>query len=293
MRSNIGGIATEIGTVLHKVLEVKARNIMNHEAINYTYLSNILKDGIEEKTEKGTEKVLGISKLSAKYFDDYFKADDASGMTYPEKIDLFLNEVIKTRLEDDRYKPLGCEIPFEFVYNYGDEDNKKEIILHGFIDSVREDEDGNIKLVDYKSSKKVFPEAKIKTPMQMFIYDLACYYIFGRVPSEHEYDFILINQKQNESDGVCSLGYQKRGEKKLNKVLSQIEEMKSSGAFQPKPSPLCYWCFANDTKVTPNADPKFSGACEYYSLWKPEDRVFNVNKKWGEEEENLSRRLVF
>jgi hypothetical protein len=58
--------------------------------------------------------------------------------------------------------------------------------------------------------------------------------MFGKIPKEHEYDFILIDQKQNESDGVCSKGYLVRGEKKLNKLLQQIDEYKANGQW------ICY-----------------------------------------------------
>ena len=291
MKSSTESLATEIGTILHKVLELKARSIINNEPINYPYLLSVLENGIEEKTEKGTEKINGISKLSAKYYEDFFTTDEESGMNYSDKVDLFINEVITSRLENESYLPVGCEVPFDFVYNYGN-DEIKEVIFHGFIDSVRLDPStGNLKIVDYKSSRKTYVDTKIKTPMQMFIYDLACYSIYKRAAFEHEYDFILINKKQNESDGVCSNGYLARGEKKLNKELEQIEQMKKKDVFVPKPSPLCYWCFANNTRQTPNADPKFSGRCQYYSLWKPSDKNFSVNQKYGEEKER--RELVF
>ena len=294
MHSNTASLSTEIGTLLHKILEIKARCIMNKEPVNYTFLEKVLNDGIEEKTEKGNEKIDGINRLSAKYFEDFFAKDDVTGMDYTQKTELFLDKVIHSRLENDGYFPIGCEIPFDFIYNYGEEQDKKEVIFHGFIDSVRVNSDGDYKLVDYKSSKKVFIDSKIKTPMQMFIYDLACQSMYGKIPKEHEYDFILIDQKQNESNGVCSKGYLTRGEKKLNKLLQQIDEYKANNEFAPKPTPLCYWCFACDKNQTPNADKTYGGSCDYYSLWKPENKVFSVNRTWGEEaEEHREAKWVF
>ena len=52
--------------------------------------------------------------------------------------------------------------------------------------------------------------------------------------------------------------------------------------FKPTPSPLCYWCSycANN----PNTKEPYKYMCEYYSLWKPSDRISVVNKKFKSEE---------
>lgn len=60
-----------------------------------------------------------------------------------------------------------------------------------------------------------------------------------------------------------------------------MDEMEIKGEYPPKPTPLCYWCPFHST--SPNADPKFSGLCQYHSLWTPEKKSFAVLNPYGQE----------
>lgn len=162
MRSTVSSLAVEIGTLLHKILEIKARCLIENKPIDYAYLKDVLDHGIEEHTEKGNEKIEGLDRLSAKYFEDFFAKDEASGMDYTQKTELFMNKVIRSRLQDDNFIPIGCEIPFDFVYNYGEDGEKKEVAFHGFIDSIRQNFNGDYKLVDYKFRKKYLLIRKLR-----------------------------------------------------------------------------------------------------------------------------------
>lgn len=271
--SQTGTLATYIGSILHKGLELKAIAKMQNKPVDYEYIKNVVTGGWEQDKEK----ILGTNEITTMYFSDWFALDE-QGISYDDKLNLYLNKVLPTRMEDSAWTIKGAEVPFEFVYD-------ERCIVHGFIDRMDEKE-GCMKVVDYKSSKKIFPETKIKTPLQMVIYDMACVFLYGILPEEHEYDFILLNQKQTTRDGVCSKGYLKRGIKALDKLLDEIDELKITDQYLPSPTPLCYWCSFTDSQHSPNADPLFSGLCPYHSLWTPEDRTFAVNIRYGEEYEN-------
>ena len=282
-------IATEFGSIAHKVLELKGRDKIEGKDTDYDYLKQVLEDGIEEKTDKGSERLIGTQEISKKYLEQWYQPDNKSGMNYPEKVNLFIDKVLPTRMEDKQWKVLGCEVPFEFVWNYSDDgkDKTKEVIVHGFIDRVDYKQKNldntyhDLCVIDYKTSKEVFPESKVKTPMQHFVYSLACYSLYVELPKRHVYDFICLDKTQDSETGeICTRGWHKRAIKKLNKLLNEIDELEKSGVYTPSPSPLCYWCFAPSMDYTPNADPKFAGTCEYYSLWTPENRVFTKNKEW-------------
>lgn len=265
--SDSGTLPTYIGSILHKGLELKALSKMNGDPVDYKYIKKIVNDGWNEKTEKDKEEIIGLDAIMLLFFSDWLNDG------YNEKIELFFNDVLPERMEDMSWNIIGAEVHFEFVYD-------DRCIIHGFIDRIDE-KDGNLKVVDYKSSKKIFPDTKIKTPLQMVIYDLACLYMFEILPDQHEYDFILLNQRQTTADGVCSKGYLKRGIKKLDCLLDQIDRLQIDGEYIPCPTPLCYWCSFADLDHTPNADPKYAGLCPYYSLWTPDDRKnFAVNQKY-------------
>lgn len=276
--SSQGSMATDIGSILHKGLELKGRAIIKDEKPDYDEIRRIIYEGCEEKTDKGTEKLIGIDDIMAENLYDWFIVDPNSNMDMNQKMQVYLNEVLPDRMEDPLWKIIGTEIKFEFVY-----DNR--CIIHGFIDRIDHslNDEKIIKVVDYKSSKKKFRDEDIKTPLQMVTYDLACLYMYGVLPQEHEYDFILLNEKQTTTDGVCSKGYLKRGIKKLDKLLDSISECGITGEYRPSPSPLCYWCEFAGANYTPNCDPKFAGMCPYHSLWTPDNRTFKVNQKYQED----------
>lgn len=279
----------ELGSILHKALELKGQALMSGDYVDYEFLSKVVTDGYDEYGEH----LYGTKEIQERYPAVWFESlEDAFNKPYFEKIKIFINDVLPTRMEDNAFKVKGTEVPFEFVY-----DNR--CIIHGFIDRVdtlvnNESDKEILKITDYKSSKRTFPDSKIKTPLQMVIYDLACLYLYGVLPTYHEYDFILLDKKQNEEDGVCSRGYLKRGLKKIDSILDQIDEAKKENYYPPSPSPLCYWCPYPDKTHTPNADKKHSGECQYYSLWKPENKIFTVNQEFiPGEEEKPKRKLVF
>lgn len=292
-------VATEFGSIVHKGLELKGQYIMNGQDIDYDEIHSVLLSGFEEKTDKGHEKLLGVQELRRKYFEEWYKKDETTNQSVEDRFKTYIYEVLPNRMEDIEWNVYGTEVPFEFVY-----DNR--CIIIGFIDRVdvkygivekenyenskiEETENGlkgtfhgipieAFRIVDYKSSKKVFRQEEIKTPLQMVVYDLACLFMYGIVPQYHEYDFVGLNQKQAQINGVCSNGYLKRGVKKINSFLDQIDEMAKTNDYAPGPSPLCHWCEYCATNQ--NALDDFKNLCPYFSLWTPENKTFQVNQKY-------------
>lgn len=267
-------IATEIGSILHKGLELKGISKMKGLHVDYEYLKNVVENGSTEESDKDKEYIPGTSNIMMRYFEEWFKEDERTEMCYNDKMKIYFKDVLPMRMEDPEWKVVGTEVPFEMVYD-------ERCIVHGFIDRIDKNvTDGHLKVIDYKSSKKIFRNVDIKTPLQMVVYDLACIYLYGVLPEEHEYDFILLDKKQETKDGVCSKGYLKRGITKINSLLDKIDYMTITGEYPPAQTPLCYWCSFADMFHTPNCDEKYAGECQYYSLWKPEEKTFKVNKKY-------------
>lgn len=273
-------IALELGSLCHYVLEQKGKMIASGQAIDYDRLNDILLNGVKETDEKTKEELLGVNKLKRKYFEVWYEADNASGATYDEKIKLF-NQVLHEEMEDADWVPTYFERPFEFVW-----DNK--VILKGFIDRIDVKGD-QYRTVDYKTSKKIYEQNKLSTSLQFGIYALAILNEFGVLPVESEYRFILIDDRQY----ALTKGWEKRLIKALDKVLGDIEASEKKEVFVPKPTPLCHWC--NFCQTNPEATI-YKNECEYFSKWTPNQKTFEVNKKWNALE-NISaapkRKLVF
>lgn len=289
---NSDAIHLYLGTLCHKICEIKGRIKAEGRELtkdDYVYLETVLEDGIEEKTDKGSELIIGLKEIKKKYLEDYYTADNATGMNYDEKIKLFMSKVIHEEMEEPDWNVLHNEFSFEFVFCYESETGeRKEAIIHGFIDRVDKNKDGNYRVVDYKTSKKAYDPKKMATPLQQCIYGMALFNEYNKLPIEYRYDFIFIDEKQQ----ACTKGYLKRAIKKLTKLLNQIDELADTDMYKPSPTPLCYWCFAGDS---PNADDRFKGLCPYRSLWTPEKKTFDVLNKFeeGSKLAKTERKLIF
>ena len=260
-------LALELGSLCHLILELKCNYLKVGKHVDYDYLYFILKYGSIDTNEKTKEHILGVDELKRKYFEEWYEPDNASGMTYEEKMEVF-EKVLKEEMNHASiWHPIYAELPFEFVY-------KDRIIFNGFIDRVDINIFGGFRVTDYKTSKKQFESAKVVTSLQFGIYAMAIYQEFGQIPVSFLYRFILLDEDQM----AMTSGWEKRLEKTLDNLLDKIDKCKKSGIWLPKPSPLCHWC--NYSVTNPKAH-EFRNDCEYYSLWTPQEKSWAVNKKYN------------
>ena len=276
-RTQDTSIALEIGSLCHKVLEIKGEMIAKKQKINYPLLQNILIEG----TDDDGKKILGVNQLRKKYFDKWHEADNASGLSYEEKMKVF-DTVLHEEMENDEWTPTYFEMPFEFVW-----DNRA--VFHGFVDRVDVNESG-YRTIDYKTSKKKYDNSKLATSLQFGIYALAVLNRFKVLPNESIYKFILINDMQY----ALTKGWEKRLIKAIDKILNEVEACEKKGVFVPKGTPLCYWC--NFCQTNPEATV-YRNECQYFSKWTPNNKSFEVNKKWNALENinniHKERKLIF
>ena len=257
-------IALEIGGLLHYVLEQKGKALVLGQPVDYVKLSTITQNGTKETDEKTKEQLLGVTDLKKKYWE-IWNAPDSEGRTYDQKLELFDKVLHYEMEEEDGWKPYKFEHPFEFVWN-------NRVILKGFIDRL-DLKDGNIRTVDYKTSKKVYDSSKLSTSLQFGVYALAILNEFGVLPEESIYRFILLDETQK----ALTKGWEKRLIKALDGIFDKIDADNKSGVWIPKSSPLCHWC--NFCSHNPDAkDYKYD--CEYYSLWTPDNKTFAVNRQF-------------
>ena len=260
-RSDETTLALELGTVCHRVYEI-ASQMWKEGIINYNDLKFLLEYGDTD------EKISGIRDLSKKYFEEWYEPD-SEGHTYSWKMGQF-DKGLHEYIDDFSYNgwiPFKEEYDFEFVFN-------ERAIIHGFIDAILINTEGDMKCLDYKTSKKIFPDSKIPTSQQFSIYCMGMLNDFGKLPIQCDYKFILLNQEQN----ALTTGFAKRIVKKLNTVLDNIDKDGKSGVYIPSPSPLCWFCPYN--KNNPK-NKEFKNECEYYSLWKPTEKNWGVNKRFN------------
>ncbi len=285
-RSEQSSIALEIGTLAHTGKEKWAEYIINNQEPDYNFIKKIIDEGLEieyihilngKEVEKNIENILGVKELKRKYFDSYFDICNKTGMNYDEKFNIYLDNLLNKEL-DDGWNVLCTEKEFKIRYD------KYKII--GFIDRIDINDKGELRVVDYKTSKEAYKDSKLATPLQMFIYTLACESLFDTRPIEHIYDFVFLDTQVKS----CTKGYYERGIKKLNKIFDKIETCKSTDEYVPKPTPLCYWCEFN--KHSPLSDQSLNHLCPYYCLWTPDNKTFAKQTEYkNKDEQNRIKKL--
>lgn len=152
---------------------------------------------------------------------------------------------------DFQYK---IDLPFEV--KYGDEIYTSVYIV-GSIDLILKDlSDNEYIAVDYKSGKKEFEPKKLKTNLQLPIYDLVICELYGKMPKQSFYYFTRLDAIQEVevpalSDETAVVTYYKNGNVKsvqrtVSKIVDEIIEifrrMYTVGDFKTSDTPLCCWC---------------------------------------------------
>lgn len=263
-------IANEFGTLVHLVEETIAKDIIANNNEPYFMIDDskyidLFINGNEE------EKVLGIKDLKAKYPEDFY-IKDKSGQDYNEKANIYLNFGIY-RLRDYLSKNhnlqlIGVEQPFRLEYhNY---------LFQGFIDRAFKDiTTGQIIIEDIKTWSSI-DNHELTTPLQFVFYCLAAEQLYNVSSDTIKCSYELPLAQDRYDAGTK--GFMKRGLKKIDKLLTAIEEKH----FEPKPSPLCYWCIFS--KTFPNQPEEAKNLCPYYCNWTKDKKDFSSDFVWMGEE---------
>lgn len=257
--SNTTSISLELGTLCHKCMELK------YDKHDINYILNVFENGFKDTRET----LIGINDIIDKYGFEFYETNEKSGMSFEDKIKVFKNKLINEPI-DDEWEMIGLEKEFLITF-----ENKAQI--KGFIDRVdRNKHTGAIRVVDYKTNNMPFDKKDLATPLQMYIYSLACKELYGEYPQECIYDLLFHDLLQIGG----TKGYMDRGFKALNKILDSMIYYQQLGYeyLEPKPSPLCHFCAYCETN--PNADDWDKLLCDYYCLWTREKRSFEVKNKW-------------
>lgn len=270
LREDSSALNLGLGNIAHKVKELIGRDLMDGIKPDYERYKAIMMDGYTgvDKASGQTETIPGCNELRNQFFEDWIAPDTKSGMTYEQKIQIFFDHLSDDE-NDTEWTVCGTEIPFEVEYG--------DVILFGFIDKLSVNGKGELKITDYKTSKKIFEGTDIKTPLQMLVYDIAVRQLYPDMPIvAHTYDFVFLGVTQEGG----SPGWMARGEKKLNTLLAQIASCRESDVWKPCPSPLCAWCDYSPTN--PKAPKALMNKCPYHSLWTPDDKRYEVAQKWDD-----------
>ena len=107
--------------------------------------------------------------------------------------------------------------------------------VSGVIDRMDRHPDGSYEIVDYKTSRRLPPRRFVESDLQLSIYYLAAWEVWGILPSRLTLYFLLPGQPMTVA----------RAPEDLDATRARIAEVAAgirSGAFAPKENRLCDWC---------------------------------------------------
>lgn len=286
-------IALDVGTLCHKILELKALMVLGGITVDYEWL----KECINEGWSADGETVLGIKDLKKKYGIMDWHAPNDVGDSYETKMKRFIEHTIYDEVPDgtqeDGWRVCLTEHPFNYCYDAECADGTHQLInFTGFIDRVDVREHKGFlqyRVVDYKTSKKVYDSRTLATPLQQIIYGMFIYLETNKLPHEYQYSFVLLDETRT----ACTPGYLSRGLKRMDKLFSKMFENAEQDEWMAKPSPLCYYCPYREDGVI--QDPLTMHVCKSYCLWTPTNKTFEVYNDTfaNKEEDKPKRKLIF
>jgi len=107
--------------------------------------------------------------------------------------------------------------------------------LSGVIDRMDRISGGGYEIIDYKTSRRLPPQAAIDRDLQLSIYHLAAKEVWGIEPERLTLYFLLPGQRMSTTRGNGDVD-------DLRRRIATVAERIDAGKFEPRQNPLCDWC---------------------------------------------------
>jgi putative RecB family exonuclease len=107
--------------------------------------------------------------------------------------------------------------------------------LSGMIDRMDRIPGGGYEIVDYKTNRRLPPQARIDRDLQLSIYHLAAREVWGIEPERLTLYYLLPGQRMSTSRTA-------RDVDELRRRIGTVAERIAAGMFEPRQNPLCDWC---------------------------------------------------
>ncbi len=107
--------------------------------------------------------------------------------------------------------------------------------LAGVIDRMDRIPGGGYEIIDYKTSRRLPPQAAIDRDLQLSLYHLAAKEVWGIEPERLTLYYLLPGQRMSTSRTP-------RDVEELRRRIAVVAERIAAGKFEPRQNPLCDWC---------------------------------------------------
>ncbi|MEW6058892.1 MAG: PD-(D/E)XK nuclease family protein [Actinomycetota bacterium] len=107
--------------------------------------------------------------------------------------------------------------------------------LSGVIDRMDRIPGGGYEIIDYKTNRRLPPQAAIDRDLQLSVYHLAAGEIWGIEPERLTLYYLLPGQRMSTARRNGDL-------EELRRRIATVAGRIAAGMFEPRQNPLCHWC---------------------------------------------------
>jgi putative RecB family exonuclease len=107
--------------------------------------------------------------------------------------------------------------------------------LSGVIDRMDRIPGGGYEIIDYKTNRRLPPQARIDRDLQLSVYHLAAREVWGIEPERLTLYYLLPGQRMTTVRTQADVD-------ELRRRIAVVAERIAAGKFEPRQNPLCDWC---------------------------------------------------
>jgi RecB family exonuclease len=127
----------------------------------------------------------------------------------------------------------GYRIPAALEFRFSIE--VEGVQLSGVIDRMDRIPGGGYEIIDYKTNRRLPPQARIDRDLQLSVYHLAAREVWGIEPERLTLHYLLPGQRMTTTRTAADVD-------ELRRRIATVAERISAGKFEPRQNPLCDWC---------------------------------------------------
>jgi putative RecB family exonuclease len=109
------------------------------------------------------------------------------------------------------------------------------VAVSGVIDRMDRIPGGGYEIIDYKTGRRLPPQARVDQDLQLSVYYLAAKEIWGIEPEKLTLYFLLPGQRMTTTRTAADADA-------LRRRIATVSERIAAGKFEPRQNPLCDWC---------------------------------------------------
>jgi RecB family exonuclease len=164
------------------------------------------------------------------FLDDEWSEE---GYRDPGEESLYRDHARQVLAEYHKENAAAFRIPAALEYRFTIE--VEGVQLSGVIDRMDRIPGGGYEIIDYKTGRRLPPQARIDQDLQLSVYHLAAKQIWGIEPEKLTLYFLLPGQRMTTTRTAADADT-------LRRRIATVAERIAAGKFEPRQNPLCDWC---------------------------------------------------